>query len=443
MTDILLIDSDTQHAEALAAELCEQGLQVSAQAQLPEQTSLSQHPCVVVLDEIVEPYLSDFASSVPTIVLTRSGSIPAAVSFIKRGAADYLSLPLDTAQILAAIERATTNPMVVARPQPADFPMIGSSPAMQQLKANIAKAGPTDSTVLILGQSGTGKELVARALHAASARAAAPLISINCATIPHNLIEAELFGLEQFESGAHAHRGLIETAEGGTLFLDEVAELPPAAQARLLRVLKGENRRVGSTATEPTNVRIIAATHRNLSDLTEQGQFRQDLFYRLNVVSFEIVPLNQRKEDIHEIAVWLLERTSKRLNKTGLSFAQEALQVLVDYHWPGNVRELENALERAVILADNNSEITQALLAIQPVSKPAPTTVDAAADPDQTSLEDYFVRFVTDNQDNFTETELAEKLGISRKSLWERRQRLNIPRRRTRKRGPRRDTTAT
>jgi two-component system, NtrC family, response regulator HydG len=443
MTDILLIDSDTKHAEALAMELCEQGLVARANAQLPALASLPQHQCVVILDEIVEPHLSHVASSVPTIVLTRAGSIAAAVAYIKRGAADYLPLPLDTAQILAAIERATTNPLVVQRPQLADFPMIGSSPAMQQLKANIAKAGPTDSTVLILGQSGTGKELVARALHAASARAAAPLVSINCATIPHNLIEAELFGLEQFESGAHAHRGLIESAEGGTLFLDEVAELPPAAQARLLRVLKGENRRVGSSATEPANVRIIAATHRNLSDLTEQGQFRQDLFYRLNVVSFEIVPLHQRKEDIHEIALWLLERTSKRLNKTGLSFSKEALQVLVDYHWPGNVRELENALERAVILADNNSEITQALLAIQPLAKPAATALDTAADPDQTSLEDYFVRFVTDNQDNFTETELAEKLGISRKSLWERRQRLNIPRRRTRKRGPRRDSGST
>ncbi len=442
MTDILLIDSDTAHASALAAELCEQGLATTAHAHLPSIASLSRHQCVVILDDIVEPHLANFAKNVPTVVITRSGSIAAAVTFIKRGAADYLPLPLDTAQILAAIERATTHPGAAVRPQLADFPMIGSSAAMQQLKANIAKAGPTDSTVLILGQSGTGKELVARALHAASSRAQAPLISINCATIPHNLIEAELFGLEQFESGAHSHRGLIEAAEGGTLFLDEVAELPPAAQARLLRVLKGENRRVGSSATEPANVRIIAATHRNLADLTEKDQFRQDLFYRLNVVSFEIVPLNERKEDIHDIAQWLLERTSKRLNKTDLKFSDEALQVMRDYHWPGNVRELENALERAVILADNNSEITQALLAINPTATPTGRADDNTADPDQTSLEDYFVRFVTDNQDNFTETELAEKLGISRKSLWERRQRLNIPRRRTRKRGPRRDANA-
>lgn len=197
MTDILLIDSDSKHADALAMELCEQGLMARASAQLPALTSLTQHKCLVILDEIVEPHLNHVASSVPTIVLTRTGSIAAAVTFIKRGAADYLPLPLDTAQILAAIERATTNPLVIQRPQLADFPMIGSSPAMQQLKANIAKAGPTDSTVLILGQSGTGKELVARALHAASARAEAPLISINCATIPHNLIEAELFGALQ------------------------------------------------------------------------------------------------------------------------------------------------------------------------------------------------------------------------------------------------------
>jgi two-component system, NtrC family, response regulator HydG len=204
-------------------------------------------------------------------------------------------------------------------------------------------------------------------------------------------------------------------------------------------VLEGENRRVGSAAVAAVNVRVIAATHRDLAELTAEGQFRQDLFYRLNVVSFNLPTLHQRREDILEIADWLLGRTSKRLNKEGLSFSADARAAMQQYHWPGNVRELENAVERAVILADNHSELTQASLAIQPVTQSRPEP-EFNPEGDQTSLEDYFVRFVLDHQDQFTETELAEKLGISRKSLWERRQRLSIPRRKTRKRGPRRDS---
>ena len=378
--------------------------------------------------------------SLPVIILAEDASITAAVNCIRRGAADYLTLPADPGILVAAVERTTANSALAQKQSLEHFPMIGSSEPMRRLKESIAKVAPTDSTVLILGQSGTGKELVARALHAASDRSAAPLISINCATVPQNLIEAELFGLDQFESPRGGYRGLIEAAEGGTLFLDEIAELPAAAQARLLRVLQGENRRVGSSATSPVNVRILAATHRDLADLTAQGQFREDLFYRLNVVCFELPPLSQRAGDIIELADWLLERTCERLNKQGLTYSAEAGDAMRRYHWPGNVRELENAVERAVILADNHSEISQALLAIVPNPQPS-TEFEVPVDGDQTSLEDYFVRFVLEHQDQFTETELAEKLGISRKSLWERRQRLNIPRRKTKKRGPRRDAS--
>lgn len=455
MTEILLIDGQHERHAALVAGLREHGIQVNLQAELPANNVLTNCHCVVCAFELIEPCLSDIASLVPTIVLADNSSVPTAVACIRRGAADYLDLPVTSETLLAAIERATANTVYAQQQTLEQFPMIGSSPVMQTLKESIAKVAPTDSTVLILGQSGTGKELVARALHAGSNRSSAPLISINCATVPQNLIEAELFGLDQFEGtsprgtsprgtsprGSGAHSGLIQAAEGGTLFLDEVAELPPAAQARLLKVLQGENRRVGSTSTDPVNVRIIVATHRNLHELTEIGQFRQDLFYRLNVICFELPPLHQRREDVMEIAEWLLQRTSARLNKVGLNFSPEAEQAMNKYHWPGNVRELENAIERAVILADNNCQITQALLAIVPISGPV-SVVDLNADGDQTSLEDYFVRFVLDNQDFSTETELAEKLGISRKSLWERRQRLNIPRRKTRKRGPRRDTTS-
>ena len=291
---------------------------------------------------------------------------------------------------------------------------------MQALLKHISKVAPTESTVLISGESGTGKELVARALHARSQRRLAALISVNCAAIPTHLIEAELFGQDQQEG----HRGLLEAADGGTLFLDEIGELPLEVQGRLLHVLAGSS----------ANVRLIAATQRDLAGLIESQQFRQDLYYRLKVVSLDIPPLRERGEDILQLAEDILTRTSRRLGKPRPGFSSEAKDSLVSYHWPGNVRELENAIERAVILGED--AISTSLLAIE-TPAPAIDSLTAQA-PDQT-MEDYFVSFVTAHQDQLTETELAERLGISRKSLWERRQRLNIPRKKTRKRGPRRD----
>ena len=320
--------------------------------------------------------------------------------------------------------------------------LIGSSENIQTLRKRIEKVGPSDSPILILGQSGTGKELVARALHAASRRARAPMITINCATVPENLIETELFGIEPFGHAQSGGNGLVEAAHGGTLFLDEIAELSLSAQAKLIQVVQGENRKVGSARSKTVDVRLIAATHRDLQALTESGDFRSDLFYRLNVLTFHLSPLQNRDDDILEIGEWLLKQASLRLDKKGLTLGHAAKETMVAYHWPGNVRELSNAIERAVILSDDHNEITPSLLAIEPIPKQTEPQASSETEATQTSLEDYFVRFVQDHQDQLTETELAEKLGISRKSLWERRQRLNIPRKKTRKRGPRLDTGA-
>lgn len=437
MIDVLLLDQIEERARVLAEILRDQGMAVSNAANLDEQT-LSRFDCLIAMDELIDAELTATAAEIAVIVTTQAGSIPAAVSSVHRGARDYLVLPLAPAQLIAAVERATASGNPKNSGTLEQFPMIGSSSAIQLIKAQISKVAPTDSSVLILGQSGTGKELVARALHASSKRANAPMISLNCATIPDNLLEAELFGQTQYDGNPGTSSGLVEAAHRGTLFLDEIAELPATAQARLLQVMHGQNRKVGSSTPEQVDVRIIAATHRNLQQLTEANQFREDLFYRLNVVTFLLPLLRERIDDILEIANWLLATTSQRLNKEGLELAPEAQQAMLRYHWPGNVRELENAIERAVILSNDHSQITQTLLAIDP--KHRPDTFELPTDGDQTSLEDYFVRFVNENQDHMTETELAKKLGISRKSLWERRQRLNIPRTKTKKRGPRRES---
>lgn len=438
MTDVLLIDPAETGAQALAEMLIEQGITVTTREALGG-VDLHKYDCLIAPDTLIDDTLAGCAADIAVIVTTSAGSIPAAVSSIHRGARDYLELPVEPAALVAAVERATASGVSKSSEAMDHFPMIGSSHVMQLIKEQISKVAPTDSSVLILGQSGTGKELVARALHAASGRAGSPMITLNCATIPQNLIEAELFGLAQYDTNQGTSRGLVEAANDGTLFLDEVAELPAAAQARLLQVMQGENRKIGSAASERVDIRIIAATHRNLQQLTDANQFREDLYYRLNVVAFHLPLLRERANDILEIADWLLAKTTLRLNKEGLELVAEARRAMLSYHWPGNVRELENAIERAVILADNHSQITQALLAIEP--KQSLDNIELPSDGDQTSLEDYFVRFVTEHQDQMTETELAEKLGISRKSLWERRQRLNIPRTKTKKRGPRRDST--
>lgn len=442
MTDILLIDSNENRAQQTADQLAELGNRVtvlgSAEAALECQT-LSR--CLLAFDVCVADKLSSLVQLAPTIVLAEEATIAAAVKSIRHGATDYLSWPLAAAELNAAIERASVYAIAAPQDTLSQFPLIGDSSAMQMLREGIGKVGPTDSPVLILGDSGTGKELVARAVHASSHRASAPLISINCATVPENLIEAELFGVTQLNSDDARGAGLVAAANGGTLFLDEIGELPMAAQAKLLQVMLGEHRKLGEASTVPVDIRVITATHRDLNRLVETGKFRQDLYYRLNVVSLELPPLRSRQDDALQIAEWLLIRTGERLNKSGQKFAPDAIAAIRAYHWPGNVRELENAIERAVILSDPDADISQSQLAIEPATKTADEAISAAPG-ELTSLEDYFVKFVQQHQDQLTETELAEKLGISRKSLWERRQRLNIPRRKTKKRGPRQDSAS-
>src|SRR6185436_10789528 len=237
--------------------------------------------------------------------------------------------------------------------------IVGSSEVVKQLHRQILKVAPVSSTVLITGESGTGKELVARALHELSPRAAMPFVPVNCGAIPPGLVESELFGHARgaFTDARTAKRGLFAEADGGTLLLDEAGELPPPAQIKLLRFLQeGEIRAVGENRSERVDVRVLAATHRDLGKLVEKGEFREDLYYRLNVVNLAIPPLRARREDVLELAQGFLLRFNRELNRqtpvTG--FEPGAEELLASYSWPGNVRELENAIERAVLLAEGN-----------------------------------------------------------------------------------------
>jgi len=308
---------------------------------------------------------------------------------------------------------------------------------MRGLEDTIGRVARTDSTVLIVGETGTGKELAARQVHRVSARGEKPIVTVNCAAIPETLIESELFGYEKGAfTGATANRlGLIEAADGGTLFLDEIGELPLAAQARLLRFIQeGEIRRIGSVTSKHVDVRLICATHRDLADRARRGEFREDLFYRIDVLRLDIPPLREREDDIVDMANWFIERQASKLGVPAKPLSKQSRDALAAHDWPGNVRELQNVIERGLVMSHGTElHITLSTTAVSQTTQRHPNDPEGEAvsmgeTGGELSLEDYFQRFVLQHQDAMNETELAKKLGISRKCLWERRQRFGIPR---------------
>ncbi|WP_286696220.1 sigma-54-dependent transcriptional regulator [Spongiibacter sp. UBA1325] len=402
----------------------------------------------------------------PVLIMTSYASLKSAVDSMKQGAIDYIAKPFDHDEMLETVARIIADNASNPPPMPGQQKalqvdtsgMIGSCKPMQRLYEYINRVAPTDTTVLVHGETGTGKELVARAIHSQSTRASKPIVCVNCAAIPETLIESELFGYEKGAfTGANANRiGLIEAADGGTLFLDEIGELPLEAQARLLRFIQeDEIRRIGSVESNKVDVRLICATHRDLKDMAHNGRFREDLYYRINVMKLELPPLRERGKDILEIAETLLSRRCEALGRGPLKFSPKAIQAITTYVWPGNIRELENAVERAVILCEGDeidNELLDIDLELVDISqirgrKPErnrssnnlgsdrkdsrPSRVRSSDPAEDLSLEDYFQRFVLEHQDSMSETELAQKLGVSRKCLWERRQRLGIPRKKS------------
>ena len=308
--------------------------------------------------------------------------------------------------------------------------LIGESPAFLEVLELTSQVAPLSKPVLIVGERGTGKELIAARLHYLSQRWDQEFIKMNCAAISDTLMETELFGHDAgaFTGAQKMHMGRFERADKGTLFLDELATTSPLVQEKLLRVIEyGEFERVGGNKTLTTDVRLIAATNEDLPALAKKGKFREDLLDRLAFDVITLPPLRARPEDILILAEHFAVAMAIDLGREYFpGFTTSARKVLRSYHWPGNIRELENAIERAVILADS-TEINPELLAIDFEQQATLEPVNEA-EPEDLSLEDYFQKFVIENQDHMTETELAQKLGISRKALWQKRQRLHIPR---------------
>jgi DNA-binding NtrC family response regulator len=380
--------------------------------------------------------LIERVGEVPVIVMTAYGSVSAAVDAMKRGAVDYLSKPFEPEALSATVNRVLRHRVLVATAngngagEPPEFVATQSSP-MQEALRWARKVAPTEATVLILGESGTGKELIARSVHDQSARKGA-FVPVNCASIPETLLESELFGHEKgaFTGALGKRDGLVHAAEGGTLFLDEIGELSQGAQAGMLRILQQrEVRRVGAQKAEAVDIRLIAATHRNLPMLVERQEFRADLYFRLKVVEIPLPPLCERGDDILALAEVFISRATEKLGRPPLDLDAGAAAAMKRYKWPGNVRELQHAIERAVILHESGP-ITEELLGL-PSSSPPDELAEGAVGEDP-SLAAYLRRFVLSHQDELSETELAKRLGISRKTLWERRQRMGIPRRESR-----------
>lgn len=373
---ILVVDDEVAHASSLERLFSKEGAEVlTATSGADALEVIRAEPVQLVLVDLMMPGMSGqdvlraarvARPDVDVVVMTAYGTVENAVEAMRAGAYDFVQKPFKSAVILRVVERALEHQRlkaenVLLRRELAERapdsllgrPIIGRSPAMVETMETVQQAAPSTATVLLHGESGTGKELMARALHEHSTRTGEPFVVVNCAALPETILEAELFGYEKgaFTGAAQRKEGRIERAQGGTLFLDEVGELSPAVQAKLLRVLQeGELERLGGHETTHIDFRLVAATNRDLESLVREGRFREDLYYRLNVIAIRLPPLRDRPEDIPLLAEHFVRHYAKKNDKDVRGISAEARQALVAYRWPGNVRELENVVERAVVL---------------------------------------------------------------------------------------------
>ncbi len=449
MPTILIVEDEAKMRRLLELDLGEDGFTTLSAADAEGGLKLlREQPVDIVVTDLKLPGMGGLEflqaakrlnAALPVVVMTAFGSIETAVEAMKAGASDYVLKPFSLAEmrmvlhkeldvgklreenrsLREALGRRYTHPNVVAR-----------SAKMQEVLAMVERVAQTNSTVLLGGESGVGKDLIARAIHEKSRRASGPFIKINSTAIPESLLESELFGYERgaFTGAASSKPGKFELADKGTLFLDEIGDVPPATQVKLLRVLQErEFERLGGTRTLKVDVRLIAATNRDLRAALEQGTFREDLYYRLNVVPIDIAPLRERREDIPDLVQLFIARFSAESGKPITGIKPEAMQILANYHWPGNVRELQNIVERAAALAHGP------VLDVSDIHMDAPRAKPATAGnnnflPEGMTLDQWEDEMVREalRRANGNKSHAARLLGISRNTLRYRLSKIGI-----------------
>lgn len=433
---ILIVDDAVDTLEVLQRNLASQGYVVFTAQNVPEALRLLEDSKVdLVITDLKMPgasgldlvrYVRENLADTEVMMITGYATVEGAVQAVKQGAEEYLSKPFTDEELFLAVRKALDKlRMRRAAQVPEDISsphgIIGSSKVMREVFSAIHKAASTQATVLITGESGTGKELVARAIHYSSPRASPPFVPINCGAIPHELLESELFGYVKgaFTGAATTRAGFFQTADGGTIFLDEISETSPAMQVKLLRVLQDkEIFMLGSRKSEKVDVRIIAATNKDLQALVKKQNFREDLYYRLNVITIDLPPLRERDDDILLMLRHFTEKFAEELGKPTPGFSDEALEVLKNYYWPGNVRELENVTQRLVVMVEQDTIDVKDLPALMRFSPKAQGFERTLAE-----VEAEHIRNVLASV-NGNKTKAAEILQIDRKTLREKLKRI-------------------
>jgi two-component system response regulator PilR (NtrC family) len=437
---VLIVDDETDIRELLDMTLARMGLEcdcvasVAAAKQLLLETPY--HLCLTDMRmpdgdglELVR-HIESNHPTLPVAVITAHGSTENAVAALKSGAFDYLSKPVSLAQLRTLVKSALTVPENRSAAGQRTHELLGQSAPIVQVRELIAKVARSEAPVYISGESGSGKELAARLIHRESLRCDKPFIAVNCGAIPENLMESEFFGYRKgaFTGAENEREGFFQAADGGTLFLDEVADLPLPMQVKLLRAIQERHvRRVGATAEEPVNVRIICATHQNLRQLMDAGRFRQDLFFRINVIEIRMPALRECSDDVPEFAQRILDRLAAANGVTAPAITPSAMNALRAYAFPGNVRELENILERALAL-QGGGIIDVDDLQLQPPKVGAGETACSGAKPLQDYLDDLERQVVLDalRKTRFNRTAAARILGVTFRSLRYRMERLGL-----------------
>jgi two-component system NtrC family response regulator/two-component system response regulator HydG len=458
---VLVVDDEENALGALADILRDEGYEVATTKDGEEALAAADSfaPAVVLADlrmpkmdglELMEK-LRERGSEAKVVVMTAHGSVATAVKAMKMGAADYLTKPLDADELLvvlrkvldhSALEREAENLRELASERVSFERLVGRSPEMQNVFELVKRAAPTKATVLILGESGTGKELIAEAIHARSPRSRGPFVKVNCGALPETLLESELFGHEKGSfTGALARReGRFEAADKGTLFLDEIGDIPPSVQIRLLRFLQSrEFERVGGNTTYSVDVRVIAATNRDLKKAVAEGRFREDLYYRLNVVAIEVPPLRARASDLPLLVDHFVRKFARQYERAVIALSPAALQAVVAYGWPGNVREMENAIEHAVVLCDGTTiqaeHLPQSIAATsRPVGAPPPTGIQIPGSPMSEIEREAIMRTI--EAVGGSNARAAEILGISVRKIQYRLREWGVQRSRRRAHAP-------